>query len=313
MAIGGFGPINFALDADTANNVYRTDMTTDSLSWDVTNLSTGTVYTITGLANVSGCTYDRFMDRIWLIRNDTDVIPVISRADVYAGATVSSVIRTITLDGSMSDTEGVDGPFWNSSASAFEYFISDETSSNYFVFVNEISESDLVGSGDLSPTNIQQLTLAAAGADNNSGAEGVSYDKYNADIWVAGEGEQSSTSRKVYKAVRPSNRTTDYTYTDAELTVTEPWDPEVEDMMTLYGATGASADISDVAYHAPTETLLWLSHTDDRLVQTDKSGVIQGTITLGGTLSQPEGVCFIGDDVLVSGEPNEFMLLTYSA
>ena len=244
--------------------------------------------------NTSGVGYNDDTDSIYFVQNNAATIHEFARTDL------STRIRTIDLPNLDNgyDTEGLCYMGNN------EWGVATENGGRYYIHVISIPE----GTTDVTAQQVTVLAgyqLAANGIDNNSGLEGVCYDRVNSIFYGVGEGEQANTPRKFYKVVRPVNQNTSYTYNDAELVVTEPFDPEVA--FASLGATGSQFDLSGITFHQPTGTVVILSHRGRELIQVDpNNGNVLSQIDIS-EFTQPEGVTFTnGDNLFIVGEPDEY-------
>jgi len=308
LAIAMSSP-TFDLAKDTVNQVYRTDVSGQSRYLLVENFVANGGITLLGstTTNSSGAAFIRETDKVWIIHNGTAYI------DEYESSDLLTPIRQIDLTTTLYDTEGICWMGYNSTDDAYEFATCSENGGVYIVEIVQITLAQLVSASPFSVGAIQTLTIAPAGTNTNSGAEGLAYDRYNNVFYVVGEGEETSTSRKFYRFVRPTNRVTDYTYTDAELTVTEPFDPEVT--LPAYNAlwvSGAVFDLSDVFFHEGTGTVLITSHQGDMVIQVDPSdGTVLSEFSIAGL--QWEGITMVGDRCILIEEPRSFQLLDYVA
>ena len=76
----------------------------------------------------------------------------------------------------------------------------------------------------------------------------------------------------------------------------------------------ATHDQSSILYHTPTDTLIVLSEIGDTLYQISlATGLEISRLSISGLMFQPEGLSRYGDDVIVWGEVNEYMIFTYVA
>jgi len=257
-----------------------------------------------GGTNTSDATYRDETDELVTIRNGG------ATADVYDLGVYGTLVKTITLNFDGSDCEGIcdmgGGEFATCSEDGGRYQV------NIYDWPSDVGTT---------ANSKQELTLAAPGTDNNSGAEGVCYDRKNKIFYVVGEGEQTSTDREFFKVLRPGvegrsgDTTTSYAYNDADDGdgwsfddyVTQPWDPEVE--FASYGATGAAFDLSSIDFDHASDNIVIASDTGQKALQvdvTDGSVVAEIDIT---SLSQMEGVAILPDgEIMFMGEADEYQI-----
>ena len=245
-------------------------------------------------SNSSGAGFDEETNRVGMIRNNS------AELHEYDASDLTSIVRTVTLNGNFSDMEGV------TYMGNGEIAVCAENGGGYYVYIYDLP----TGSTDITITPKQLLTISDAGTDNNSSAEGITFDKVLKVFWVVGEGEQANTPRRIFRFERPLDQNTDYTSDDPELTIVEPFDPEVE--FASYGATGATFDLSGLSMDMTTGNLLILSDTGSMLLQVDVTDtanpVVVSELDVTG-LFQPEGVEVIDNGrLLVMGETNQYSI-----
>ena len=257
-----------------------------------------------GGTNISDATYRDETDELVTVRNGG------ATADVYDLGSYGTVVKTITLNFDGSDSEGIcdmgGGEFATCSEDGGRYQV------NIYDWPSDVGTT---------ANSKQELTLAAPGTDNNSGAEGVCYDRKNKIFYVVGEGEQTSTDRKFYKVLRPGvegragDQSTAYAYNDADDGdgwsfddyVTEPFDPEVA--FASYGATGATFDLSSIDFDHASDNVVITSDTGRKALQVDATdGTVVAEIAVED-LSQMEGVAILPDgEIMFMGEADEFQI-----
>ncbi len=262
--------------------------------------------------NNSGCMYDPVRNTIWTISNGGEVLREFPRANPIAANEIRSVQLSapniIDPDSASSgvndDTEGLcymgegvgGGPIIG---------ISSENRGSYVINVIHVP----LGTTDIGEADIdRQATYWIAAretAASNSGLEGICYDIDNGIWYGVGEGEQEGVPRKFFKVVRPTNTTTDYNYHDAELVVTEPFDPEVN--FQLLGATGSQFDLSGITFDQETGNVVIVSHRGSRLIGVNPAdGTVYSELLIppDGDYNQLEGVTFLDNgDIFVLSEP----------
>lgn len=269
-------------------------------------------------SNYSGTAYDPVGDRVYFVSNNGGPIQEYPSSDISA----SGLIRTINLSesspgqgstailnniaahaggpgGITTDCEGL-CYMGDDGAGGIRLGISIENRSGYLITVITIpaGSSDLY-TGDLT-REAQYVLGVSGGSPSNSGLEGVCYDTVNEIFYGVGEGEQAGISRKFFKAVRPTNTTTDYDFDDSELVVTEPWDPEV--VFQLLGATGSNFDLSGITFHQGTGNVVIASHLGRRLIEVNPvTGTVVDTLMtpVDGDYNQIEGVTFADSERLI--------------
>jgi len=205
-------------------------------------------------------------------------------------------LRLITLGGLNTTEDDSEGIEWMGNG---ELAVCCEDNSNYYIHIFDYPDAAL---GDITINPKQTLTLAASGGDNNSGAEGLCYDRANRIFYVVGEGEQANTNQEFFKAIRPISEYTNFSYTNAELDVSEPFDAQL-----------LTGDLSSVRFHEKTGDVVIASHTSSNLKQLDPNG--DGTVKSTFTLEpghQFEGFCFVnGEDGVALSEANKYQDLIY--
>jgi uncharacterized protein YjiK len=245
-------------------------------------------------SNSSGAGFDEETNRVGMIRNNS------AELHEYDASDLTSIVRTVTLSGNFSDMEGI------TYMGSGEIAVCAENGGGYYVYIYDLP----TGSTDITITPKQLLTISDAATDNNSSAEGISFDKVLKVFWVVGEGEQANTSRRIFRFERPVDQNTDYTSDDPELNIIEPFDPEVA--FASYGATGAIFDLSGLSMDMTTGNLLILSDTGKMLLQVDVTDtanpIVVSELDITG-LFQPEGVEVIDNGrLLIMGETNEYTI-----
>lgn len=246
------------------------------------------------LGNTSSACYKEDTAQVAVIRNGARVLYL------YELGNYSTITKTIdlTFDG-LSDCEGI------CDMGNGEFAICAEDAGRYSVHIFDWPAGTTAASK-------QNLQIAASGADNNSGAEDLCFDRANKVFYVVGEGEQASTDRKFYRFVRPTNTTTDYIYTDPELTVTEPFNAETA--FNSLGATGADWDLAGMDFDHTTGNAVIASHTGAELAQINvATGAIISTLSVTA-LGQMEGIAILPNgSMLAVGEPYQYQEFEYSA
>lgn len=223
------------------------------------------------------------------------------------------VTRTVLLHtGGDSDTEGV-----CYHAATNELFVCTETGGGYNIRIYDWVK----GVGDLTIYAKQVLTISAVGNGNNSGNEGIAFRPdlgANGVIYTVGEGQQVGTPRRILRTLRPTNTTTNYTYTDPELVVTEILNAD-----TRITGSGATLDFSDCLL-APNNDLLIMSHQGAKIFQLDIEDLFSNhntspthdaeSITFKSELALPsgyqwEGMTFYGsgNDLFLVSEPEDYI------
>lgn len=289
-----------SIAADTHNNVFSSQDSANSPDWRVSNLQAGNIVNLGTGTNTSGVNYNPFTKRFGFIRNNFAAYTEISEADIVSSNTSPTLIRTVSLGGMFGDdSEDLSDIVPNFSEGGYEFWSCIENGGRVYAYNFQITESEMFSTSDITLTTRQELIFAATQTDNNSGAEGVDMHIWEQNLIVAQEGQQASTPQAVYEAPRPTNRTTDYSYTGANLNPVEPWDADTQ-----------SGDLSSIRYHAASNTVLVLSDTGNALYQYSRTGTLLSTFTIVG-MSQPEGITLHGDNIIIMGEVDECMYCTY--
>ena len=296
---------SFQLARDLVNDRYSTDLSGLAKTYLIENLVANGVETNLGnlTTNSSGATFVRDTGKIWVIHNGTSII------DEYDPSDLTTVIRTVALGGSLTDTEGVEWMGYNADDDMYEFAVASENGGNYYVIIFQITLAQLTSTAagqTFDPT--QTLTVAPAEPDGNKGAEGVAFDRFNNIFYVVGEGSLT-TPRELFSFTRPADRvTTPLTYV-SDFTVT---DHDAETLFDSWGTHGDLFDLSDIHFHEGTGHLIILSHTGTEIVQLNlTTGTIVSNFPLSG--NQWEGICLVGDDVIVIAEAYEYQLYDYVA
>lgn len=289
---------------NTIDDVYDSMDSDLSPNWRVSNLTQGSVVDLGIGGNSSDVSYNPFTKRFGFTRNNFENMSEIAEADIVAGTAAPTIIRIVTLNGMFgSDSEGLSSVRPNLSEGGYEFWACIENGGRNYIYNFSYPLTTMFNTGDESITTRQELQMAATGTDNNSGAEGVDMHLHSQELMSIQEGQQASTPKAIFTAPRPTNRDTDYIYTDAELTVTEPFDLDVA-LDTI--------DASSCCYHPPTGHVLILSDTGNQIRQYTLGGTLIDTLSITG-MFQPEGICMHGDNMVVMGEVSEYKYLTYVA
>jgi len=247
------------------------------------------------LTNTSGGTFKEDTGQVAIIRNGVRIVYLYDLGDY------DNIIKTIdlTLDGT--DTEGI------CDMGNGEFATCSEDGGRQQVNIYDWPTGTTAASK-------QELTLGPTLGDTNSGPEGICYDRVNKTFYVCVEGEQTSTERAVLKFVRPTNTTTDYTYTDPELTVEVAFDAEVA--FDSLGTSGATFDLSDMDFDNATGNLVFASHTGEAVVQVNKdTGAIISVLDVSNDgFTQIEIVVILPNgEVMTGGEAFEYRIYEYVA
>ena len=261
-----------------------------------------------GGTNVSSVTYRDETQEVVTIRNGSasmDVYPYSATNDYTVSAT-----KTINLTFDGSDCEGV------CDMGQGEFATCSEDGGRY-----QVNIYDWPNAAGTTATSKQEFTLAANGVDNNSGSEGIAYDRQNSIFYIVGEGEQGSTDREFFKLLRPGvngrlgDTSTSYAYNDADDGdgwslddyISQDWDPEVA--FASYGATGATFDLSGLDFDHASGDLLFASDTGQMVLQVNPD---DGSVTAERSVSgqtQTEGVCVLPDGrLMIMGEPAQYQV-----
>lgn len=240
--------------------------------------------------NASGAGYNHETQKVYIVRNNT------AEVHEYAEGDYSVAIRIITSNTSFKDTEGV------TYLGNDRYGLAIENGGRYVQSIHTFPDG--VTSINVGPD--QELTLAAIGVDNNSGLEGNTVNLNTGQCYGVGEGEQGSTDRKFFTWNLPVDGNTDYSYTDAELTVTEPFVAE-----TAFAALGSGGtfDLSGCSFDHTNDTVLICSHRGRKIIQIDPTtGTVLSELDVPD-LSQMEGVQILANGIIMAmGEANEYQI-----
>lgn len=255
-----------------------------------------------GGSNTSDATYRDETDELITIRNGS------ATAQVYDLGSYGTSTKTITLNFDGSDSEGI------CDMGGGEFATCSEDGGRYQFNIYDWPAGTTANSK-------QEFTIAANAADNNSGPEGICYDRANKIFYIVGEGEESSTDREFFKVLRPGvdgrfgDQSTSYAYNDADDGdgwslddyISQDWDPETE--FSSYGATGATFDLSSIDFDHATGNVVIASDTGQKALQvdvTDGSVVAELDIT---SLTQMEGVAILPDgEIMFMGEADEYII-----
>lgn len=257
---------------------------------------------VAGGTNTSDATYRDETDEVITIRNGS------ATADVYDLGVYGTLSKTINLTFDGSDCEGI------CDMGGGEFATCSEDGGRY-----QINIYDWPAGAGTTATSKQELTLAAAGTDNNSGAEGICYDRSTKTFYVVGEGEQANTDRRFFKILRPGvdgrfgDTTSTYAYNDADDGdgwslddyISEPFNPETA--FSSLGSTGATFDLSSIDFDYRSGDVIITSHTGGKAIQVD---VTDGTVNFEldvPDLNQMEGVAILPNgEILFMGEDDEY-------
>lgn len=241
--------------------------------------------------NASGIAWNHDTDRLWIVQNGAGAF------FEYAVDDLSTPIRRIQLVGiNASDTEGLVYMGGGEIAVAFE--------GGYGVYIADIPDGDV----DVSTPVKQVLTLATPPMVGNNGLEGIAYDPEGEVFYAVGEGQADAAPRRFFRFERPQDTTTDLTWQDAGLDVTEPFDADA-----VLPGSGGSLDLAGIAFDSRDGNVLIVSHTGTAVIQLDPNG--DGTILSELDLppNQWEGVTLQGPnaDLWVVGESNDVQRYVY--
>jgi uncharacterized protein YjiK/type III secretory pathway component EscR len=257
-----------------------------------------------GGTNTSDATYRDETGELITIRNGS------ASADVYDLGVYGTVKKTISLTFDGSDCEGI------CDMGLGEFATCSEDGGRY-----QFNIYDWPSDVGTAATSKQEFTIAPNGTDNNSGAEGICYDRKNKIFYIVGEGEQTSTSRRFFKVLRPGvngrfgDTSTSYAYNDADDGdgwslddyISEPFDPEVA--FSSYGASGATFDLSSIDFDHASDNVVITSDTGQEVLQVDPSdGTVIADLSVT-SLSQMEGVAILpSGDMMLMGEADEYII-----
>lgn len=241
--------------------------------------------------DASGIAWNDDTDRVWIVQNGA------ARIFEYAADDFSAPIRSIrVMGGGGTDTEGLVYLGNGEVALSFE--------GGYGVYIADIPDGDTA----IDVPAKQTLTLAPPPGVGNNGLEGIAYDRANEVFYAVGEGQDNAAPRRFFRFDRPTDTTTNFTWQDPELVVTEPFDAD-----TALPGNGGSLDLAGIAFDDRDGRVLIVSHTGTRVIQVDTNG--DGTILSELDLppNQWEGVTLIGGgyDLMVVGETNEIQRYVY--
>ena len=243
------------------------------------------------LGNASGVAWNYDTDRLWVVQNGS------ARFYEYAADDLSVVLRMIRLVGiNASDTEGLTYLGGGEVGVAFE--------GGYGVYIADVP----VGDSDIDVPVKQTLTLAPPPPVGNNGLEGIAYDTDAEVFFAVGEGQDNAAPRRFFRFERPTSTTTDFTWQDTELTVTEPFNAD-----DALPGNGGSLDLAGAAFDSRDGSVLIISHTGSAVIQVDPlgDGEILGQLDL--PQNQWEGVVLVGPnaDLVIIGESNDAQRYVY--
>lgn len=224
---------------------------------------------VSDIANVSGMTYNKARNSLFLVMNDPEVV---LEYDLHK----DSVQRVIYLEG-FEDTEDI---VWMSNN---RFGIIEERRQN-LVIIN------LPTAGNYGANFTQTAYYKNAVKYNidpvnagNEGLEGVAYDPISKHFFVVKEKEPA----KIYNITEP---------TYGLPTVKNPYDLDANN----FGCT----DFSGVYFHSQSQHLILLSDEGKAAIETTQDGTEVSRLSLSG-LNQPEGICMGLDGTLyIASEPN---------
>lgn len=263
-----------------------------------------------GATNTSSATYKEDTGEVAVVRNGTGLLYLYDLDDY------TNVNQTLTLNFDGSDVEGI------ADMGNGEFCSCSEDGGRYQFNIYDWPASD---AGDVTVNSKQEFTLAANGTDNNSGPEGICYDRANTTFYICGEGEQASTDRRFFKVLRPGvagrfgDTSSAYAYNDADDGdgwslddyISEPFDPETA--FSSLGAEGAQFDLSDLDFDNATGNVLISSHTGAAVIQINPAnGTVISELDISGDgFTQVELVAILPDGkVIIGGEASEYKIYT---
>lgn len=309
-----FPTTNFSWSKNLVFDIYDSVETSASSTWNLSNLNLvgATLRTFPGsLTNISDIGYNRETKRFWSIQNNTRIMREYSQTLMISGSPI--LIREITWSGlAGSDTEGISDLIVNLQEGGYEVMVCEESAGGNRAYFGNFT-SIMTGTINVVLPERQMLTMAPTATDLNDGAEGVTFNVWDQYITTVQEGSIVTTDREFFSADRPVIRNVDYTFSDPELTVTNPFNSQG------LLPTSPRADQSSVVFHQGTGNYLILSQTTQTIFQVSITrpggpGTIISTLDISSAgMFQPEGLCFFGDDLFVCGETDEYIQIPYVA
>ncbi len=275
-----------------------------SPNWRVSNLVAGAMVNLGTGTNTSDVGYNPFTKRFGFIRNNFAEITEFSESDIVNSVPSPTAIRTITVTGlgSFLDSEGLSNVFPNLLEGGYEFWISIENGGRNWAYNVPITLNDMFSTSNISISQRQRLQLAPNSAGTNDGLEGVDY--HLALSQIIGCQEGAVDRRAIFLADRPTDRDTDYVETDAQLSVSEPFDADA--------IIPSGSECASIVFHAATEHILVLSSAGSAVRQYALDGTLIDTLTISG-FSNAEGLSLHGDNLVVMGEADECRYYTYVA
>ena len=268
-------------DTDSAVGACEpSDLPLDHYSTD------GVVFEISEISsNLSGITWNPATGTYLIIRD--------SNKRIHELAADFTHLREITLE-NVTHTDLEDIAYLGSDGDDHEVALVAEDGTMYIVTVPDD------GSTTIDLDDAQLITYADAPSVNNSGGEGVAYDRDTGRFWVCIE----KNPMTIYTFTRPTG-SADVSY-DSGLTVTEPFDAAA-------AFDGTITDVSSCYFDPRTQRLLVLSHESKTVLDVDLDGTILTSMAVDSGLTKPEGLTINDDqDMVLSGEANDMLVYTYS-
>lgn len=290
-----------SIPPNAIDNTISSFDSANSPTWRLSNLVAGSLSTTTVVSNQSDIGYNPYSRRFGFIRNNFAVIYEYSEADIVNGVATPTLIREVTITGlgANIDTEGLTNVYPNLAEGGFEFWASTENAGLNRIINVPMTIAEIYGTTNISIPARQLLDVGPNSPGTNDGAEGVDFHPGTNQLLVVQEG--ATVVKDIFLMDRPIERDANLTYLDAGLTVTQPFN--VEAIVT--------GDMSSCCFHPPTGHILILSHTADAVYQYTMDGTLIDTLILT-ELTQPEGICLHGDNLVVMGEPNESIYYTYT-
>ncbi|MCH9735904.1 MAG: hypothetical protein K0U78_15350 [Actinomycetia bacterium] len=185
-----------------------------SPDWRVSNLVPGTMVNLGTGTNTSDVGYNPFTKRFGFIRNNFGTVTEISESDIVNSVASPTLIRVVTINGlgGFNDTEGLTDVYQNLTEGGYEFWISIENGGRNWIYNVPFDVDDMFSTSNVSVTQRQELIFARNSTGTNDAAEGVAFNLTTQQLLACQEG--AVDIRRLFLMNRPTNRDTDYSYSN---------------------------------------------------------------------------------------------------
>jgi hypothetical protein len=299
------GKTSFDWAPNTIDDTISSFDSPESPNWRVSNLVAGTKVNLGTGTNTSDVGYNPFTKRFGFIRNNFGTVTEISESDIVNSVASPTLIRTVTILGlgGLNDTEGLTDVYQNLTEGGYEFWFCIENGGRNWIYNAPFTEDDMFSTSNVNVTQRQELIVAKNSAGTNDGLEGVGFHLTNQQLLACQEG--AVDVRRLFLMNRPTNRDTDYSYSNtgthtgadnaATLTdSTQDWEVNHWTGENIDNVTDGSSNSSVTSNTATTITATLSGGTDNDWDTGDEYLVGDGNLVV----TEP----FDADAVIPSGE-----------